>query len=93
MGEQRLALLDPEFGSLYPEIWVGKWVPAIDAAIAVTGRVWQERGAEVLARERVLSEEHFRFRGGVPRELGWYVVPERLGDPSPSRIAVSAGDR
>ena len=92
MGRQRLAMLDPEFGSLYPDLEAGQWFPAMDAALQVTGRIWRERGAEVLARERVLPEEHFRFRGGLPRELGWYVTPERLGDPSPTGAGVSAGE-
>ena len=91
MGDQRLALLDPEFGSLYPELTAGQWLPAMDAALAVTGRIWRDRGTEVLVRERVLPEDHFHFRGGVPREPGWYVTTERLGDLSPTGAGV-AGD-
>ena len=92
MGGQRLALLHSEFGSFYPELTAGQWLPAMDAALAVTGRIWRDRGTGALARERVLPEEHFRFRGGVPREPGWYVTTDRLGDLSPTGAGVSAGD-
>ena len=87
MGPLRRARLDPRFGELYPEIPAGQWLPAWQAATRRAERLWRETGAEALLDGRVLPEEHFQFRGGKPRPLGWYIEPERLSDPTRAEIA------
>ena len=84
--EQRLAVLDPEFESLYPEIPAGQWVPALKAAAWQADRLWLEQGAAAL-RDRVLPDKHFRFRGGIPRTSEWYITPERLCDRTLPELA------
>jgi hypothetical protein len=86
VGEQRRVMLDPQFGSLYPELKAGEWLPAWEAAVRRAEHLWRDLGAEALIRDRVLPDEHFRFRGGTPRDSGWYVIPERLSDPTPAEV-------
>jgi hypothetical protein len=78
--EQRLAVLDPKFAALYPDIPAGEWLPALKAAAWHADRLWLDQGREGLCLNRVLSDQHFRFRGGTPRRPGWYVSAERLCD-------------
>jgi len=80
----RRALLDPKFGSIYPEIPAGHWLPAWQAAMRRAERLWRDVGPDALIEGRLLPDEHFKFRGGKPRELGWYVEPQRLSDPGES---------
>jgi hypothetical protein len=82
----RLAKLLPTFGSLYPEIPAGHWIPAWDAAMRRALKVWGEGGAEAVVYTRLLAEEHFEFRGGEPRPSDWAITPERLSDPTSSEI-------
>jgi hypothetical protein len=86
MGPLRLTRLDPEFGSLYPEIPAGRWIPAWQAATRRAERLSEEAGPEALLEGRILPEEHFQFRGGRSRGAGWYVTPERLSDRTPAEI-------
>ncbi len=90
MSGHRHALLDPEFGLLYPEIPPGQWLPAWEASMRRAHRLWREAGPEALVQSRLLPEEHFQFTGGQPRDLGWYVVPERLSDPTPVEVGHEA---
>jgi hypothetical protein len=84
VGEQRCVILNPKFSALYPELEAGRWLPAWQAAVRRAERLWHDLGAEALIQGRILPDEHFRFRGGSPREFGWYVTPERLSDPTPA---------
>ena len=84
MATLRRTRLHPKFGSLYPEIPAGHWIPAWQAATRRAERLWRETGADALIEGRLLSEEHFQFRGGRARGVGWYVEPERLSDPTPA---------
>jgi hypothetical protein len=77
-------MLDAKFESLYPELTVGEWVPAWQAALRRAERVWLQEGAEALIFDRLLPDQHFHFRGGIPRLANWHVIPERLSDPSPA---------
>ena len=86
MVDQRLAVLDPKFRFLYPELPAGQWLPALDAAIWQADRLWLEAGADALLRDRVLPDKHFQFWGGSPRRLGWYITPERLCDRTTPEI-------
>jgi len=83
----RRTRLDPKFGSLYPEIPAAHWIPAWQAATRRAERLWRETGADALIEGRLLSEEHFQFRGGRARGVGWYVEPERLSDPTRAEMA------
>ena len=78
----REACLRAEFGDLYPGIPPGRWVTARSAADWVLEQVlnW-ERAAP--AAGRLLAEEHFEFRGGVPRGPQWDGAPTRITDPLP----------
>jgi len=91
VGSQRHTLLDPKFGSLYPELPAGHWLPAWKAASRRAERLWQEEGPEALIADRLLPDEHFRFKGGQRRSSGWYIAPERLTDPT--GVDVGNGDR
>ena len=82
----RRTRLDPKFGSLYPEIPAGHWIPAWQAATRRAERLWRETGPEALLEGRILSEEHFQFRGGRSRGAGWYVTAERLSDPTEAEL-------
>ena len=86
MADHRFALLVPRFGSLYPELPAGEWISAWDAAMRRAQQVWLEAGVEAVVYTRLLPEEHFEFRGGVPRPSDWYIRPERLSDPTPGEI-------
>lgn len=86
MASLRTVFLDPKFGALYPELPAGHWIPAWQAASRRAERVWREAGADALIQGRLLSEEHFRFRGGKPRPPTWYVTPERLSDPTDAEL-------
>jgi hypothetical protein len=83
----RYAKVVPKYGSLYPELPSGQWMPAWDAAMRRAQRVWREAGPEALVYTRLLPDEHFEFHGGKPRPSDWYVKPERLSDPTPAEIA------
>jgi len=87
MAGLRCTRLDPKFGSLYPEIPAGHWMPAWQAATRRAEWLWREVGAEALLEGRLLTEEHFQFRGGTPRKAGREVVPERLTDPTVAEIS------
>jgi cytochrome P450 len=87
VGPLRRARLDPKFGPLYPEIPAGHWIPAWQAATRRAERLWREAGADALLSGRVLPEEHFQFRGGRPRSMGWYIEPERLSDPTRAEVS------
>ena len=61
----RHARLRPEFAHLYPEFTPDLWLSAGGVAMRVAARIWKEAGAEAVISRRVLSDEHFRFRGGA----------------------------
>ena len=88
MGGQRRAKLKPEFRSLYPELPVNQWLPAWGVATRRAETVWRDSGADALVQGRLLSDEHFEFRGGEPRPVDWYVIPERLSDPERSEVGL-----
>jgi hypothetical protein len=89
----RRALLKPSFRSLYPELPAGVWLPAWEAALKRAEHLWEREGAVAMTATRLLSDDHFEFDGGVAREPGWYVRPERLSDPSAERPPTDESDR
>jgi hypothetical protein len=77
----RQAWLNPAFAALYPDLPAGIWMTAVSASSLVVyatlrwGRPWPDDGP------RVLSEAHFRFRGGRARGAEWNGVISRGTDP------------
>ena len=66
----REARLRPELAHLYPGLTPGQWESAARIAEAVLANLMLQEMAEAAASERVLPEEHFEFRGGVPARRG-----------------------
>jgi hypothetical protein len=79
-------MLNPKFRALYPELRAGCWLTAWQAAVTRAERLWRDVGPEALIQGRLLSDEHFQFRGGSPRPAGWYAMPERLSDPTAAEL-------
>jgi hypothetical protein len=77
----RRAWLDPAFAALYPDLPSGIWMTAVSASSLVVyaalswGRPWPDDDP------RILSDAHFRFRGGRSRGEGWDGVITRGTDP------------
>ena len=84
MDRLRQAKLKKKFGALYPEIPADHWIPAWLAVTRRAHRVWSERGADAMIEDRLLPDEHFEFRGGIPRAPTWSAAPERLSDHRPA---------
>lgn len=70
----REARLRPEFAHLYPTLTPGQWEPAARVAEAVLARLLLMEITDAPVQDRVLTEEHFEFRGetpdGAPRPPG-----------------------
>lgn len=64
----REACLKPQFAELYPTVVPNVWLPAAEVARRVFLYVVQA-GLTAHLPERVLSDEHFEFRGGRPRHV------------------------
>jgi hypothetical protein len=64
---RREARLRPEYARRYPGIQAGLWEPAAELCdrVLASGLL---RGAPPGRHGRVLSPEHFEFRGGRPQE-------------------------
>jgi hypothetical protein len=86
VSRPRITRLNPQFGSLYPEIPAGHWITAWEATKRRADRVWRQEGAEALIHSRLLPEDHFQFLGGQPRPKGLDFRPERLSDPTAAEL-------
>ena len=64
-GSIREARLRPEYAALYPAIEPGVWMPASDIGRSLL--LWHLTASIPPEGERLMSEEHFEFRGGAPR--------------------------
>jgi len=62
----REARLRPEFADLYPTLAPGQWEPAARVAEVVLARLLLLEISEAPLHDRVLTEEHFEFRGETP---------------------------
>jgi len=71
---------------MYPELQPDYWLPAWQVATRLAERRWREIGPEAMVQDRLLSDDHFDFRGGKPRPMDWYVTPERLSDPNVAEL-------
>lgn len=65
-GSVREARLRPQYASLYPALEAGTWQPA--SAIGRQLLLWHLTVPTAPQGERLMSEEHFEFRGGSRRE-------------------------
>jgi hypothetical protein len=61
----REARLRPQYASLYPALEAGTWQPA--SAIGRQLLLWHLTIPSPPQGERLMSEEHFEFRGGAAR--------------------------
>jgi hypothetical protein len=62
----REARLRPQYASLYPALEAGTWQPA--SAIGRQLLLWHLTTPSLPQGERLMSEEHFEFRGGTRRD-------------------------
>jgi hypothetical protein len=65
-GAIREARLRPQYASLYPALEPGTWQPA--SAIGRQLLLWHLTAPSLPDGERLMSEEHFEFRGGSRRD-------------------------
>jgi hypothetical protein len=74
----REARLKPEFAASYPGIEAGVWLPA--TVIGQQLLLWHLTAPVTPQGERLLSEEHFEFRGGRKRVGAWVDARTRMSD-------------
>ena len=79
----REARLVPDWVSRYQLITPGHWYPAIVISEYLGRRYAQARNAGEPPRS--MPDEHFEFRGGVPRAAAF--LPSRRSDPKPGKVA------
>jgi hypothetical protein len=81
-GPIREARLRPQYASLYPALEAGTWQPA--SAIGRQLLLWHLTAPIAPQGERLMSEEHFEFRGGARREGADAAARTRHADRSPA---------
>lgn len=74
----REARLKPEYASLYPGVTPAVWMPA--SAVGQQLLLWHLTAPATPQGERLISEEHFEFRGGQKRVGSWINMRTRLAD-------------
>ena len=74
----REARLKPEYASLYPGVTPASRPPA--SAIGQQLLLWHLTAPATPQGERLISEEHFEFRGGQKRVGSWINMRTRLAD-------------
>lgn len=79
----REARLRRRYADLYPDLKPDVWLPACVLAEFVLERGLYQRRTGPAARDRLLDESHFEFRGGPPPMPDWKRPLERLGDAVP----------
>jgi hypothetical protein len=79
-GTIREARLRPQYASLYPALEAGTWQPA--SAIGRQLLLWHLTAPSLPDGERLMSEEHFEFRGGSRRDSAEANVRTRHADRS-----------
>jgi hypothetical protein len=67
--ESREARLRPEYAELYPVLPPGVWMGASEIGRQLL--LWHLATARPPEDERLISEEHFEFRGGERRSGSW----------------------
>lgn len=69
MADHREARLRAEFAELYPVLPPGVWMSASDIGRQLF--LWHLTVTGAPADDRLMSEEHFDFRGGERRSGSW----------------------
>jgi hypothetical protein len=64
----REARVRPEFVHLYPMLEPGVWASAADTAERVAAVRLLQLADTYVFHDRVLTDAHFEFRGGTPRQ-------------------------
>ena len=64
----REARLRPEYAHLYPMLEPSAWAPAADVALKVAAMRILQLADTYVFHDRVLTDAHFEFRGGTPRQ-------------------------
>jgi hypothetical protein len=77
----REARLRPQYASLYPALEAGTWQPA--SAIGRQLLLWHLTASTPPEGERLMSEEHFEFRGGARRNEAEVATRSRHADRPP----------
>jgi hypothetical protein len=77
-GSIREARLRPQYASLYPALTPGTWQPA--TAIGRQLLLWHLTAPSLPEGERLMSEEHFEFRGGTIRDKAEVGARTRAAD-------------
>lgn len=83
----REARLRPEFARLYPGLEPGVWLPAGEVAVGVVARILQLETRDLELEQRVLSDEHFEFRGQTSHSGATAEHRRLVGDVLRSRPA------
>ena len=81
-GSIREARLRPQYASLYPALEAGIWQPA--SAIGRQLLLWHLTASIAPEGERLMSEEHFEFRGGARRNGADTEARTRQADRRPA---------
>ncbi|HET6795563.1 MAG TPA: hypothetical protein VFH40_00270 [Gemmatimonadales bacterium] len=63
----REARLRPEYADLYPGVEAGVWLPATSVGQQLL--LWHLATAATPQGDRLMTDEHFEFRGGLTRDL------------------------
>ena len=71
----REARLRPEYADLYPGVEAGVWLPATSVGQQLL--LWHLATAVTPQGDRLMTDEHFEFRGGLSRDNG---TRTRAGD-------------
>jgi hypothetical protein len=74
----REARLKPEYAASYPGIEAGVWMPA--TVIGQQLLLWHLTAPASPLGERLMSEDHFEFRGGRKRVGAWVSARTRMSD-------------
>ena len=77
-GTIREARLKPEYADLYPGVPPDVWMPA--SVIGQQLLLWHLTAPATPQGERLISEEHFEFRGGNKRVGSWINMRTRPAD-------------
>lgn len=74
------------YASLYPDLKPDVWLPACVLAEFVLERGLYQRRTGSDAKDRLLDESHFEFRGGPLPAADPHRRPERIGDTYPPAL-------
>ena len=74
----RLVRLRPEFAGLYPGLDPMVWETATELMARLLAQDLVQPSPGFMLSNRILSDEHFEFQGGDPRQTSWQ--PTRATD-------------